>query len=148
MDQQPKTSVVLRMITTPQGYLNHSTRILKRHAKAGDVDSFRAYIRSDEFAQAVVGVGSGMRPILLRQYAIYAAECEARTKLPLPKPKRRAVSRWQTPAAQASLARAYAVAGDDHEKAGRILGCTAGAARLARKTYLVAPATALLQKAA
>lgn len=121
---------------TPAGYLNRTTRVLKRHADAGNVDAFRAFIRSDEFANAMIGVGTGLRQSLLKAYTQYATICEYRTRHQLPKPKRRATSRWLTDAARAKLARAYAVAGDDHEKAGRLLGCTAGAARLARKRYL------------
>jgi hypothetical protein len=121
---------------TPAGYLNRTTRILKRHAQAGDVDAFRAYVRSDEFADAIVGTGTSLRQVLLNRYAAYAALCEASTRYPLPKPQRRPTSRWLTDRARAQLAKAYAIAGDDHEKAGRILGCTAGAARLARKRYL------------
>lgn len=126
-------------VMTPQGYLNRTTRILKRYAKAGDVDAFRAYIRSDEFAGAIVEVGPILRQTLLRVYSEYAARCEGNTAYPLQKPQRSNKSRWGTDAGRAELAKAYAAAGTDHEKAGRILGCTAGAARLAMKRYLSAP---------
>ena len=121
---------------TPAGYLNRTTRILNRHAKAGDVDAFRAYVCSEDFANAIVRIGPALRQTLLNRYAVYAARCEANTRYRLPEPKRRPTSRWLTDEAREQLARAYAIAGDDHEKAGRILGCTAGAARLARKRYL------------
>lgn len=127
---------------TPAGYLNRTTRILKRHATAGDVDAFRAYVRSDDFADAMVGTGTVLRQVLLNRYVEYAKLCEASTRYPLPKPQRRPTSRWLTDAARARLAKAYAIAGEDHEKAGRMLGCTAGAARLARKRYLPAPVEA------
>ncbi len=122
---------------TPKGHLNCAARVLKRLARAGDIDGFRAYVRSDTFGEAMVGVGPTLRQSLLRLHTEYAALCEAYCKLPpLPKPKRRATGRWINPSEQAKLAQAYRAAGNDHEKAGRLLGCTAGAARLARKRYL------------
>lgn len=121
---------------TPAGYLNRTIKVLKRHAMAGDVDAFRAYVRSDDFAEAFVRTGGPLRQTLLTRYMEFAARCEARTKYRLAKPQRRPTSRWLTDDARAQLARAYAIAGDDHEKAGRLLGCTSGAARLAKKRYL------------
>lgn len=100
------------------------------------MDAFRAYVRSDDFAEAFVRVGPAMRQILLRVHSEYAHMCEGNTAHPLPKPQRTTKSRWVTDVGRAELAKAYARAGDDHERAGRLLGCTAGAARLARKRYL------------
>ena len=118
---------------TPQGYLANTAKVMKRIANAGDVDAFRAYTVSDTFIEALVKIGPKQRQSLLRQYAVYAAECEAFTRHKLAKPQRRPTSRWLDPKAQAKLVKAYAIAGNDHEKAGRLLGCTAGAARLAKK---------------
>lgn len=121
---------------TPAGYINRTIKVLKRHAMAGDVDAFRSYVRSDDFAEAFVRAGAPLRQTLLTRYVEFAARCEAKTKYRLVKPQRRPTSRWLTDEARAELARAYAIAGDDHEKAGRLLGCTSGAARLAKKRYL------------
>lgn len=122
---------------TPAGYLAVTSKVMKRHADAGNVDAFQAYVRSDEFAKAMVSISPEQRQSLLRYYAKYSAECEANTRYRKVEPKRRRKSRWQADAARDRLAKAYAIAGEDHEKAGRLLGCTAGAARLARRKYLL-----------
>lgn len=127
---------------TPQGHLNSICRLLKRHAQSGNVTRFQAFIASDEFAQAMVDVGPRLRQNLLRMYAEYAGECDARAHLPPPVKSRRMGDgpkcNWRDPALRAKLARVYAICGDDHEKAGRMMRITTGAARLAKKRNLTA----------
>jgi len=50
--------------------------------------------------------------------------------------KRAQKANWSDPAMRAKLAGAYAMAGDDDEKAARILGVSLGSARLAKKRHL------------
>lgn len=137
---------------TPQGHLNSICRLLKRHAQSGNVNRFQAFIVSDAFAQAMVDVGPRLRQNLLRVYAEYSAECDARAHLPPPVKARRMGDgpkcNWKDPALRAKLARVYAVCGDDHEKAGRMMRITADAARMAKGRVLGAHATQTLAIAA
>lgn len=130
---------------TPKGYQLSAIRALQRHAKAGDVDGFQAYIRGPLFLEALTKCGADNLPGLLHAHALAALLCEQRTRLPKAPPTRRwgggSGSIWTQPTELAKLARAYAIAGNDHEKAGRLLGVTAGAARLARKRHLLVSTT-------
>jgi hypothetical protein len=50
--------------------------------------------------------------------------------------KRAQKANWSDPAMRTRLTGAYAIVGDDDEKAARILGVSPGSARLAKKRYL------------
>ena len=139
-------------MTTPRGCLKSITTAFKRLARAGDVDGFRAYIRSDAFLAALNGLDPQGRQSAMRCYATAEAMCEARAphRLVKPKPihaKRAQKTSWDNPVMRAKLANAYVRAGGDDEKAARILGVTVGSARLAKKRYLDASATDHRQKA-
>ena len=73
--------------------------------------------------------------------AMAVTMCEAKAAYPLvpPRPidaKRAQKINWNDPALRAKLVGAYAVAGEDDEKAARILGVSLGSARLAKKRHL------------
>jgi hypothetical protein len=130
---------------TPRGCLQVITTALKRLARNGDVEGFRAYVRSNSFLADFAGLEPERRQSALRAYARAETLCEAKAPHRLIRPKRidaRRVQKasWSDPARRAKLAEAYAVAGGDHEKAARILGVSPGSARLAKKRYLDANA--------
>ena len=77
----------------------------------------------------------------MRCYWKASTTCEAKASHPLVEPrpidaKRVEKSNWSDPAMRAKLARAYAVAAGDDERAARILGVSFGSARLAKKRHL------------
>jgi hypothetical protein len=123
-----------------------------RLARNGDVDGFRAYVRSDAFLTAFIGLDPERRSSAMRSYVEAEALCEARVRRPLIKPKRIDAKRaekvaWGNPVMRAKLANAYARAEGDDEKAARILGVSLGSARLAKRRHLGAAATEHRQKA-
>jgi len=66
-------------------------------------------------------------------------EVNARHRLTTPKridAKRAEKISWADATMKARLAAAYAVAGDDHEKAARLLNVSIGSARLAKRQHL------------
>jgi hypothetical protein len=126
-------------MTTPIGCLQLLTTALKRLANKGDIDALRAYVRSDPFKCAFIGLDPDRRETAMRSYANAAAACEA--KAPLVKPgridaRRAQKANWNDPAMRAKLELAYTLAGDDDEKAARILGVSRGSARLAKRRHL------------
>jgi len=127
-------------MNTPSGCLRSITAALARHARDGDVDAFRAYLRSETFLAAFNGLAPERRQSVMRAHAKAEAVCEAKARHPLAKPglihaKRAQKANWSDPAMRAKLVDAYAVAGDD-ETAARILGVSLGSARLAKKRHL------------
>lgn len=127
-----KQAVVVRFNPKVQAL----SRCMRLHAQYGPA-AFQKFLSTAEFDRLWAAVPRDQR----RRAIIAMKEAEAvaffNDGLPAPaKPKRRPTSRWLTPAARAQLAQAYRVANGDHEKAGRLLGCTAGAARLAKKRHL------------
>ena len=117
------------------------TQTLMQLARNGDVEGFRAYVRSDAFLAAFKGLHPGQRQSAMRCYGKAATMCEAKTAHPLVQPrpidaKRTQKVNWRDPAMRAKLANAYARAGGDDEKAARILGVSLGSARLAKKRHL------------
>lgn len=127
--------------TTPRGCLKSITATLNRMARDGDVEGFRAYVRSDAFLAAFSGLDPERRSSVMRSYAMAETLCEANARQPLRKPKSIDAKRaekvaWGDPTMRAKLANAYARAKGDDEKAARILGVTLGSARLARRRYL------------
>ncbi len=130
---------------SPQGCLRLITAALMGYARNGDIDGLRAYVRSDAFKASFNGLDPELRQTAMRSFGMADALCEARARHPLVHPKpidaRRAQKvNWSDPARRAKLAEVYAVTGDDHEKAARILGVSPGSARLAKKRYLDASA--------
>jgi hypothetical protein len=128
------------------------TQTLMRHARNGDVESFRAFVRSDAFLAAFNGLQPRQRESAMRCYGKANNLCEAKAAHPLVQPrridaKRAQKSNWSDPSMRARLARAYAVAGGNDEKAARMLGVSLGAARLAKKRHLDAAAIGTRQKA-
>lgn len=120
-----------------------------RHVAQEGPAAFRNFLASDEFRKRFDSI-----PPPLRRRTIQAiVEAEAFVRDPLPPPvkakpmgdgKRR---NWRDPAQVAKLAKVYAVCGDDHEKAGRMLRVTTATARLAKKRYLDVAATPMAQAA-
>ena len=139
-------------MSTPRGCLRVITTALKRLARNGDVERFRAYIRSDAFLAAFNGLDPERRQSAMRAYARAEALCEANAphRLVKPKPidaKRLQKANWGNPVMRAKLADAYARAGGDDEKAARLLGVTLGSARLAKRRHLGAAITDHRKKA-
>ena len=56
-------------MTTPRGCLKSITTALKRLARNGDVEAFRAYLRSDAFLAAFNGLDPERRQSAMRSYA-------------------------------------------------------------------------------
>src|SRR5262245_2533439 len=117
------------------------TAALAGYARNGDVDNFRAYLRSETFLEAFNGLAPKRRQSVMRAHATAEAVCEAKARHPLAKPgpihaKRAQKANWSDPVMRAKLADAYAVAGGDDETAARILGVSLGSARLAKKRHL------------
>ena len=126
---------------TPRGCLKSISTALQRLARSGDVEGFRAYVRSDAFLTAFAGLDPDRRQSTMRAYAKAEALCEAKARHPLVKPKRIDARRaqkvdWSDPVMRTKLADAYARVGSDDEKAARILGVTIGSARLAKRRHL------------
>ena len=139
-------------MTTPRGCLKSITTALKRLARNGDVERFRAYVRSDAFLAAFNGLDPKRRLSALRASASAETLCEANAPHCLVKPKpidakRAQKASWGDPVMRAKLANAYARAGGDDEKAARLLGVTLGSARLAKRRHLGAAAIDHREKA-
>lgn len=122
---------------------------LRRHASEGP-KRFQWFLASNEFSQRFNSI-----PPQLRRRAIQAiADAEARVHDGLPPPvkaKRMGDGpkcNWKDPALRAKLARVYAICGEDHDKAGRMMRITAGAARIAKGRVLGAHATMPMAQAA
>src|SRR5262245_42868804 len=139
-------------MSTPRGYLRSITAALAQYARNGDVDAFRAYLRSENFLDAFNGLAPDRRQSVMRAHARAEALCEATARHPLAKPKpihakRAQKANWSCPVMRAKLADAYAVAGGDDETAARILGVSLGSARLAKKRHLNTTAIGVDEKA-
>ena len=96
----------------------------QRLARSGDVERFRAYVRSDVFLTAFAGLDPDRRQSAMRAYAKAEALCEAKARHPLVKPKGIDAKRaekvdWSDPVMRTKLADAYARVGGDDEKAAR-----------------------------
>jgi hypothetical protein len=139
-------------MSTPRGCLRVITTALKRLARNGDVEGLRAYLRSEAYLAAFIGLEPERRQSAIRASARAETLCEANTphRLVKPKPidaKRSQKVDWGDPVMRAKLANAYARAGGDDEKAARILGVSLGSARLAKRRHLVAATTNHRKKA-
>ena len=77
---KPEPSIAM---TTPRGCLKSITTAFKRLARTGDVDGFRAYIRSDAFLAALNGLDPQGRQSAMRCYA-----------MPKPGARPRRADRW------------------------------------------------------
>ena len=75
-------------MTTPKGCLKSMTTALKRFARYGDVERFRAYVRSDAFLAAFTGLDPKRRQSAMRAYARAETLCEAKAPHRLIEPKR------------------------------------------------------------
>ena len=111
-------------MSTPRGCLRVITTAFKRLARTGDVEKFRAYVRSDAFLAAFSGLDPERRQSAMLSHAKAQALCEAKAPHRLIKPKRIDAKRsqkvsWGDPVMRVKLASAYARAGDDDEKAAR-----------------------------
>ena len=138
---------------TPRACLQLISMALHRLARNGDVDGIRAYVRSDAFLMAFSGLDPGRRRSAMRSFAKAEALCEVKARRPLVKPKpihakRAQKTSWSDPEMRTKLARAFAQAGGDDEKAARLLGVTLGSARLAKRRHLGAAATGQRQNTA
>src|SRR5262245_47046026 len=120
-----------------RGHLVSISSTLKRFARYGDTAGMQAYLASDAFLSAFNGLEPERRRSVMTAYAEAQPLCEARARRPLPKPvplnarTRSKLANWRDPVMSAKLADAYMRASDD-EGAARLLGVTAGAARLAK----------------
>jgi hypothetical protein len=128
-------------VPTPRGCLKSISTALQRLARNGDVEGFRAYVRSDAFLKTFAGLDPVRRQSAMRAYAKAEALCEAKARHPLVRPrpidaKRSEKVDWSDPVMRSKLADAYARVEGDDEKAARILGVTVGSARLAKKRHL------------
>jgi hypothetical protein len=112
------------------------TQTLMRLARNGDVEGFRAYVRSDAFLAAFNGLHPGQRQSAMRCYRKAATMCEDKAAHPVVQPRPIARLTGETPM-RAKLANAYARAGGVDEKAARILGVSLGSARLAKKRHFL-----------
>jgi hypothetical protein len=126
---------------TPRGCLRRLTAKMMRLARAGDVEGFRAYLRSNAFLMDFTGLDPGRRQSAMRCYWKATTMCEAKASHPLVEPrpidaKRSHKVNWSDPAMRAKLAAAYAAADGDNERAARVLGVSVGSARLAKKRHL------------
>ena len=74
-------------MTSPRGCLKSITTALRRLARSGDVESFRAYVRSDAFLATFTGLDPERRQSAMRAYARAEALCEANALHRLIKPK-------------------------------------------------------------
>jgi hypothetical protein len=124
-----------------RGCLRTLTQTLMRLARRGNVEAIRDYLSSDAFLHAFVGLAPHHRKSVMRTYSKAEVLCEANARHPLAIPKRIDAKRaekisWADPTTKARLAAAYAVAGDDHEKAARLLNVSIGSARLAKRRHL------------
>ena len=139
-------------VTKPRGCLKSISTALRRLARNGDIQGFRAYVRSDAFLATFNGLDPERRQSAMRSYAEAERLCEVKARRPLVKPrpidaKRTQKVNWAYPLLRAKLANAYTRAGGDDEKAARILGVTLGSARLAKRRHLGALATGHRQTA-
>ncbi len=136
MDQQPQPTYRVTSMTTHCPALQALSRRLRKQAKAGAAE-FERFLGSSEFQKRWSEV-----PIHRRRRAVVAL-AKAQSIIPdgLPQPVKaqrmgdRRVN-WADLAQRAKLVKAYAVCGNDHDKAGRMLRVTADCARLAKKRYL------------
>lgn len=122
---------------------------LRRFASEGPA-RFKWFLTTDEFSQRFNSIPPHLRRRAIQ--AITEAESRAHDGLPPPvKAKRMGDGpkcNWKDPALRAKLARVYAICGDDHDKAGRMMRITSGAARIAKGRFLGAHATVSLAQAA
>jgi hypothetical protein len=123
-----------------------------RLARKGDVERFRAYVRSDAFLRAFNGLDPGRRQTVMRSYAKSEALCETKARHPLVESgpidaRRSQKANWSDSGMRTKLADAYAQADGDDEKAARILGVSLGSVRLAKKRHLNTAASDTREKA-
>src|SRR6185295_5538729 len=100
-------------MATSRGCLKSITTALKRLARKGDVEGFRAYVRSDAFLAAFNGLDPERRQSAMRSYAKAETLCESKAPQRLLKPqpidaKRTQKVNWADPVLRAKLANAYA----------------------------------------
>ena len=67
-------------MTTSRGCLRVLTGTLMRLARSGDVEGFRAYLRSDAFRAAFNGLDPDQRQSVLRCYGKAEELCEAKAR--------------------------------------------------------------------
>jgi hypothetical protein len=130
-------------MTTPGGCLRVLTQTLMRLARNGDVEGFRSYVGSNAFLAAFSGLHPGRRQSAMRCHARAEALCERKASHPLVQPgpidaKRSQKVNWKDPVMRAALAAACAAAGEDDERAARLLHVSLGSLRLAKKRHLPA----------
>ena len=107
-------------MTTAKGHLVSIAATLRRLARTGNVEALRAYISSEAFLVAFVGLDATRRGSAMRAYAAAEALSEAKALRPLVRPKTIAAKRaektdWRDAAMRKRLADAYARVGDDDE---------------------------------
>jgi|SRR6516225_1160714 hypothetical protein len=115
-------------MTTPRGSLKSISTALKRLARRGSVEKFRAYVASDAFLTAFGELDPTRRRSVMRAFAAAEALCEAKAPLPLAAPKRIDAKRaekisWTDPRSGVPAVRSPAdvlVLGDLHRTSGRL----------------------------
>jgi hypothetical protein len=121
-------------IMTPVSCASTITARFNKFVRHADIDGFQAFVDSDDFVKLLSGAGTTYRRGLLRAYGIALKAVERRARITTPKPIGQGKVSW-TASMRDRLYAAYAMGLDD-EKAGRLLGVTTDAARLARKRVL------------
>ncbi len=126
----------------------HRVHFIARNGPA----AFQAFLASNEFAERWALIPGRFRRRAIQSILDAEVVASRLDRVPPPvKAPRMGDGRkmnWKDPATVARLRAAYARAGEDHELAGRILRITAGAAKMAWRRLIVAPATAPLREAA
>ena len=125
-----------------RGCLRTLTQTLMRMARRGNVEAIRDFLSGDQFLRDFVGLDPRHRRSVMRTYSKAEILCEVNARYPLATPKRIDAKRaekisWADPTLKARLTAAYEVAGDDHEKAARLLNVSVGSARLAKRRHLI-----------
>lgn len=136
------------MKNTPQSAFVSITRNLTKISRCRGYESvakLRAYVSTPAFRAQMNLLDDDRYARVLVAYAKAQAECNDRVP-PLRKPWTVKRAKWDD-AMVARFRRAWAKTGTD-EGAARLCGITKGAARLARKQFIDAPATADFAQAA
>ena len=128
---------------TPLHCANSISGRFRRCIRHADIDGFISFTNSNEFLQLLAGAGPRHRRGLLLSYARVLKRVEERARVVKPKGQGESKTRWSA-GMRDKLSDACAKGLSD-EAVGRLLGITAGAARLARKRFLCAATAAQVQ---
>ena len=74
-------------MTSARGHLRVLTATLMGLAREGDVEGFRAYVRSNAFLTAFNGLDASWRQSVMRCHCKAESLCEAKARHPLVQPR-------------------------------------------------------------